>query len=95
MLYAALSRFSAVHQEAGNDKAAAQLLEVSAMVNQAVGDAISGILLVEAALRRLRWTLKDLAALYSDLPSCMLKASCPARITRSWRQLRAQRFVMT
>lgn len=36
---------------------------------QAVGDAISGILLVEAALRRRGWGLADWAALYHDLPS--------------------------
>jgi len=43
------------------------------MVNQAVGDAISGILLVELALRRQQWSLREWAALYKDLPSCMLK----------------------
>jgi hypothetical protein len=36
---------------------------------QAVGDAISGILLVEVALRRRGWGLPDWAALYADLPS--------------------------
>lgn len=60
-------------QEAGSSKAARELLAVAEMVNQAVGDAISGILLVEAALRRRQWGLKELAGIYSDLPSCMLK----------------------
>ena len=44
---------------------------------QAVGDAISGILLVEAALRRRSWGLADWAALYDDLPSRQLQViSC-------------------
>ena len=40
---------------------------------QAVGDALSGVLLVEAALRILGWTLSDWAATYADLPSRQLK----------------------
>ena len=43
------------------------------MVNQAVGDAISGLLLVEAALRRKSWSMQQWAALYTDLPSQQLK----------------------
>jgi len=38
-----------------------------------VGDALSGILLVEAALRLLGMSIRDWAALYSDLPSRQLK----------------------
>jgi phosphoacetylglucosamine mutase len=53
--------------------AAAQLLAVSRMVNQAVGDAISGILLVEACLLRRGWGLGEWGALYCDLPSRQLK----------------------
>ena len=44
------------------------------MVNQAVGDALSGLLLVEAALRRRGWGLAEWGALYGDLPSRQLKA---------------------
>ena len=40
---------------------------------QAVGDALSGVLLVEAALRILGWSLPDWAATYADLPSRQLK----------------------
>lgn len=61
-------------QEAATDAAAREVLGVETMVNQAVGDALSGILLVEAFLRRRRWSLRDLADLYSDLPSSMRKA---------------------
>ena len=43
------------------------------MVNQAVGDALSNILLVETALAQRHWPLQKLAELYDDLPSCMLK----------------------
>lgn len=43
------------------------------LINQAVGDAISGILLVESALRRRAWGLAEWAALYADLPSRQLK----------------------
>lgn len=67
-------------QEAKSSKAAAELLAVAEMVNQAVGDAISGILLVEAALRRRQWRLRELAGIYSDLPSCMLKVRNQGRI---------------
>ena len=52
---------------------------MAALVNQAVGDAISGILLVEAALRLRAWNLQDWAGLYQDLPSCMLKVGLPGQ----------------
>lgn len=40
---------------------------------QAVGDALSGLLMVEAALRRRQWALQQWAALYQDLPSRQTK----------------------
>ena len=40
-----------------------------------MGDALSGVLLVEAALRILGWTLAEWAATYADLPSRQLKLS--------------------
>ena len=54
---------------AGESAAARDLLALAAVINQAVGDAISGILLVEIALRRRGWGLDEWAALYTDLPS--------------------------
>jgi hypothetical protein len=48
------------------------------MVNQAVGDALSGLLLAEAALRRRAWGLAEWDALYADLPSRQLKARARA-----------------
>ena len=48
---------------------------------QAVGDALSGILLVEAALRQKRWSLQDWLALYADLPSRQLKVGLTYLLT--------------
>lgn len=68
-----------------SQEAAKDLLALLGMVNQAVGDALSGILLVEAALRRRQWGLNDWAQLYTDLPSRQLKASSTGRET--WLEL--------
>lgn len=40
---------------------------------QAVGDALSGVLMVEAGLRRQQWGLGQWAELYQDLPSRQTK----------------------
>lgn len=58
-----------LHADADSCEAAAQLLLLSQMVNQAVGDSLSVVLLVELAMRRRRWTFADWLALYADLPS--------------------------
>lgn len=50
--------------ESGRD-----LLALSLLVNQTVGDALSILLLVVVALRRRGWTLEDWAGIYRDLPS--------------------------
>jgi phosphoacetylglucosamine mutase len=57
-------------------RAARDLLALVDMVNQAVGDALSGLLLVEAALRRLELGLSAWADLYRNLPSRQLKVPC-------------------
>ena len=49
------------------------LLLLSKVINQTVGDAISGILMVEAILARKGWTMADWDALYTDLPSRQTK----------------------
>ncbi|KAL6327798.1 hypothetical protein AAG906_025718 [Vitis piasezkii] len=54
-------------------KAALRLLAVSKLINQAVGDALSGLLLVEAILRHMGWSIHRWNALYQDLPSRQLK----------------------
>ncbi|XP_071906933.1 phosphoacetylglucosamine mutase [Coffea arabica] len=54
-------------------KAASRLLAVSKLINQAVGDALSGLLLVEAILQHLGWSIQRWNELYHDLPSRQLK----------------------
>lgn len=53
--------------------AAAQLQALSRLANQAVGDAISGLLMVEAALSIMKLDLQSWGSLYADLPSKQLK----------------------
>jgi phosphoacetylglucosamine mutase len=54
-------------------RGAADLLALSRLMNQAVGDALSGLLAVHAVLARKRWGLAQWRALYSDLPSRQAK----------------------
>ena len=49
------------------------VLALVELVNQCVGDAISDLLLVEVALFTLGWSLAQWTAIYTDLPSSMLK----------------------
>ncbi|KAK9819340.1 hypothetical protein WJX74_007967 [Apatococcus lobatus] len=56
-----------------------ELSLLSKLMNQAVGDALSGLLLVEYALGRLGWGLQDWIDLYQDLPSRQLKVPVPDR----------------
>lgn len=48
---------------------------MSKLINQAVGDALSGVLLVEAILRHMGWSIHKWNELYQDLPSRQLKVS--------------------
>ncbi|KAL6522876.1 hypothetical protein OROHE_016723 [Orobanche hederae] len=54
-------------------KAALRLLAISRLVNQAIGDALSGLLLVEAILQHMEWSIHKWNQLYQDLPSRQLK----------------------
>ncbi|KAL7162269.1 hypothetical protein ACSBR2_042700 [Camellia fascicularis] len=54
-------------------KAAMRLLAVSKLINQAVGDALSGLLLVEVILQHMGWSIHKWNELYHDLPSKQLK----------------------
>lgn len=54
-------------------KAASRLLAVSQLINQAVGDALSGLLLVEVILKYMGWSIHRWNELYHDLPSRQLK----------------------
>ncbi|XP_020112806.1 phosphoacetylglucosamine mutase isoform X1 [Ananas comosus] len=60
-------------------KAAQRLLAVSQLINQAVGDALSGLLLVEAILQSMGWSFKKWSELYHDLPSRQLKVKVADR----------------
>lgn len=56
-----------------SQKAVLRLLAVSKLINQAVGDALSGLLLVEAILLHTGWSIQKWNELYKDLPSRQLK----------------------
>ncbi|XP_022135971.1 phosphoacetylglucosamine mutase [Momordica charantia] len=62
-----------VAKDSEEESAARRLLAVSKLVNQAVGDALSGLLLVEAILRYKNWSIHKWSELYQDLPSRQLK----------------------
>ncbi|KAG4938729.1 hypothetical protein JHK86_044870 [Glycine max] len=55
------------------EKAALRLLALSKLINQAVGDALSGFLLVEVILQHMGWSINKWNELYHDLPSKQLK----------------------
>ncbi|CAI8589070.1 unnamed protein product [Vicia faba] len=61
------------------EKAALRLLAVSNLINQAVGDALSGVLLVEVILKHMGWSIHRWNELYHDLPSRMLKVKVADR----------------
>ena len=56
-------------EDKNNTTAASLGLALAKASNQAVGDALSGLLLVDAALRHLRWDFDAWQGMYSDLPS--------------------------
>ena len=74
----ALARIAAVAaDETGTTedarRAAASLLALAETINPAVGDALSGVLVVEATLFAKRWRLEDWDAMYADAPSKQVK----------------------
>jgi phosphoacetylglucosamine mutase len=58
---------------ATSKRAAASLLALAETINPAVGDALSGVLVVESILRAKKWGLHDWDAIYEDLPSRQIK----------------------
>ncbi|KAG0535919.1 hypothetical protein BDA96_03G019300 [Sorghum bicolor] len=60
-------------------RAVMRLLLASQLINQAVGDALSGLLLVEAILQYKGWSFQSWCELYSDLPSRQLKVKVKDR----------------
>ncbi|WVZ72810.1 hypothetical protein U9M48_021212 [Paspalum notatum var. saurae] len=71
----AVSNELSSHADTGSARyhAAMRLLAASQLINQAVGDALSGLLLVEAILLYKGWSFQNWCGLYSDLPSRQLK----------------------
>ncbi|ONK57478.1 uncharacterized protein A4U43_C09F920 [Asparagus officinalis] len=59
--------------------AALRLLAVNQLINQAVGDALSGLLLAEAILQYYGWSINRWSELYHDLPSKQLKVKVADR----------------
>ncbi|KAG7551058.1 Alpha-D-phosphohexomutase alpha/beta/alpha domain I [Arabidopsis thaliana x Arabidopsis arenosa] len=60
-------------------KAVSRLVAVSNLINQAVGDALSGVLLVEVILQHMGWSVQKWNELYKDLPSRQIKVEVPDR----------------
>ena len=56
-----------------------QLLAFSELINQAVGDALSDMLLVEIVLAHRGWGAPEWDAAYEDLPNRLLKVRRPTR----------------
>jgi hypothetical protein len=54
---------------AGRRNAVKRLLNLPNIINQAIGDALSDILLVEAILRHKNWSISQWDAIYTDLPN--------------------------
>lgn len=60
-------------------KAAQRLLAVCELVNQAIGDALSVLLLVEVVLQYMGWSVQEWNSIYTDLPSRQLKVKVQDR----------------
>lgn len=65
--------------DAAKASAASRLLAARQLVNQAIGDALSDLLLVEAILSLRGWTIEDWDHLYEDLPSRQSKLAVADR----------------
>lgn len=62
-----------------NNSASRKLELLSKLINQAVGDALSDLLLVECILKLKDWSLENWDSLYSDLPSYQSKVAVKDR----------------
>eukprot|EP00955_Chlamydomonas_euryale_P092720 364734-Chlamydomonas_euryale.AAC.10 len=77
------------HAKQSSEPAAEELVLLSEMINQTVGDALSGLLLVETVTRRKQWSFADWEKQYKELPSRQIKlkvqlacATCGAALAR-------------
>lgn len=73
------NELSSTSRGSEQQKAALRLLAVSKLINQAVGDALSGLLLVEVILQHMGWSVHRWNDLYHDLPSRQLKVKVADR----------------
>ncbi|KAL1986224.1 hypothetical protein VTN96DRAFT_6739 [Rasamsonia emersonii] len=70
---------SAEPQSPAQQHALECLIGLTDLINQAVGDAISDMLLVEAILAHKGWTPKEWLGTYTDLPSRLVRIEVPNR----------------
>lgn len=70
-----------MHEPTSPDSSTAtkQLLALSQLINQAVGDALSDMLLVEVVLAHRGWTAVEWDAAYEDLPNRLVKVEVADR----------------
>ncbi|KAI9663347.1 MAG: Phosphoacetylglucosamine Mutase [Alyxoria varia] len=66
-------------QSPAQDNALQTLRALSELINQAVGDALSDLLLVEVVLAHKHWTPKEWVSIYKDLPNRLVKVEVPNR----------------
>ncbi|CAO3690019.1 hypothetical protein G6F70_003402 [Rhizopus microsporus] len=70
----ALSTINTAEAESpAQNQAITQLRALTELINQTVGDAISDMLLVEAILTNLQWSLEEWDQAYTDLPNRLVK----------------------
>ena len=74
-----------------NSISAQKLLAVSRLASPVCGDALLDLLLCEAALQGLGWSISDWANMYTDAPSRMTKVTVPdpQKLKTTWDQSRA------
>ncbi|CAM9095730.1 unnamed protein product, partial [Laminaria digitata] len=78
-----LARLTEMQKNSTGDQSKEQsvrrLLSSAALINQAVGDALSDLLFCEAVLRLKGWGCEEWSALYADLPSRQAKTAVADR----------------
>lgn len=77
--FVAAAQVAARSDDAHTANAAKKLLALRDVINETVGDAISGVLAVEAMLHLLDWSCKEWFAQYQDLPNRLIKVTVADR----------------
>ena len=65
--------FDKFRETAKQNEAIEKLKALTDLINQAVGDALSDLLLVEAVLTNRQWSLEKWNQAYTDLPNRLVK----------------------